>query len=123
MIYDRTERSYGDGQWHCPFSREWVERMKRAAKRCERLTAAEIEAFDRLLNEGAMVPVWEEGFLDGPQDARGLPLSWCREYEARHQSWPECCMATYDYDSIPEMVVTNGNDDWPLMVKDKILTA
>lgn len=123
MIYDRTERSYGDGQWHCPFSQEWVERMARAAKRCERLTAAEIEVLDRRLNEGAMIPVWEEGFLDGPQDARGLPLSWYREYEERHRGWPECCTAIYDYDSIPEMVVTNGEDDWPLMVQEKILTA
>lgn len=122
MIYDRTERSYGDGQWHCPFSREWVERMARAAKRCERLTAAQIEVFDRRLNEG-MIPVWEEGFLDGPQDARGLPLSWCREYEEIHRGWPECCTAIYDYDSIPEMVVTNGKDDWPLRLREKILTA
>lgn len=123
MIYDRTERSYGDGQWHCPFSREWVERMARAAKRCERLTAAEIEAFVRRLNEGAMIPVWEEGFLDEPQDARGLPLSWCREYEERHRQWPTECTAIYDYDSIPEVVITDGKDDWPMKRWEMPLTA
>ena len=123
MIYDRTERSYGDGQWHCPFSREWVERMKRAAKRCERLTAAQIEVFDRRLNEGAMIPVWEEGFLDGPQDARGLPMSWCLEEERRYSRHPTCCTAISDYDSIPELVVTDGNDDWPLTSRARVLTA
>ena len=109
MKYDG--RKPGNGWWNCPFSPEWVERMKRAVKACERLTAEQVEAEPSL------------NFLDEEQDERGIPLSWCREYDARHEGWPECCVATYDYDSIPEMVVTNGKDDWPLVTQDKILTA
>lgn len=110
MKYDG--RRPGNGWWNCPFSPEWVERMKRAVKACERLTAEQVEDQKPSLK-----------FLDEEQDERGLPLSWCREYEARHEGWPECCTAIYDYDSIPEMVVSNGNDDWPLIVREKILTA
>ena len=109
MKYDG--RKPGNGWWNCPFSPEWVERMKRAAKVCERLTAKQVEA-EPLLK-----------FLDEEQDERGIPLSWCREYDARHERWPECCTATYDYDSIPETVATNGNDDWPLMLHERVLTA
>ncbi len=109
MKYDG--RKPGNGWWNCPFSPEWVERMKRAAKACERLTEEQVEAEPSLK------------FLDEEQDERGIPLSWCREYEARHEGWPECCTAIYDYDSIPEMVATNGNDDWPLMVHERVLTA
>ena len=87
--------------------------MKRAAKACERLTDKQVDANIR--------PSLK--FLDEEQDERGIPLSWCREYEARHEGWPECCTATYDYDSIPETVATNGNDDWPLMVHERVLTA
>ena len=85
--------------------------MKRTVKACERLTTEQVEA-ESLLK-----------FLDEEQDERGIPLSWCREYEARHEGWPECCTATYDYDSIPETVVSNGNDDWPLMAQERVLTA
>ena len=109
MKYDG--RKPGNGWWNCPFSPEWVERMKRAAKACERLTEEQVEAETSLK------------FLDEEQDERWIPLSWCREYEARHEGWPECCVATYDYDSIPEMVATNGEDDWPLMLHERVLTA
>ena len=109
MKYDG--RRPGDGWWNCPFPPEWVERMKRAAKACERLTAEQVKAEPSLK------------FLDEEQDERGIPLSWCREYEARHKGWAECCTAIYDYDSIPETVVSNGNDDWPLMVHERVLTA
>ena len=109
MKYDG--RKPGNGWWNCPFPPEWVERMKRAAKACERLTAEQVKA----------EPSFK--FLDEEQDERGIPLSWCREYEARHEGWPVCCTAIYDYDSIPETVVTNGNDDWPLMVHERVLTA
>ena len=109
MKYDG--RKPGNGWWNCPFPPEWVERMKRAAKACERLTAEQVEAEPSLK------------FLDEEQDERGIPLSGCREYEARHEGWTECCTAIYDYDSIPETVVSNGNDDWPLMVHERVLTA
>ena len=109
MKYDG--RKPGNGWWNCPFPPEWVERMKRAAKTCERQNAERVKAEPSLK------------FLDEEQDERGIPLSWCREYEARHEGWPECCTAIYDYDSIPEMVVSNGNDDWPLMLHERVLTA
>ena len=109
MKYDG--RKPGNGWWNCPFSPEWVERMKRAVKACERLTDEQVGAEPSLK------------FLDEEQDERGIPLSWCREYEARHEGWPECCEATYDYDSIPETVATNGEDDWPLMLHERVLTA
>lgn len=85
--------------------------MKRAVKACERLNAEQVKAELSLK------------FLDEEQDERGLPISWCREYDARHEGWPVCCTAIYDYDSIPETVVTNGENDWPIIVREKIITA
>lgn len=124
MIYDKTSRSYGDGMWHCPFPPEWVERMARAAKHCRGLTAEQIAESDRQMEGGEVVPVWaQEDFLSEPQDGRGLPLSWCQREEERHSRWPTCCTATYDYDSIPELVVTDGEDDWPLRRWERPLTA
>lgn len=120
MIYDRKP-CYGDGQWHCPFPPEWVDRMARAAKCCKQLPAEYIEsAIDSEVYSYRVPP---GDFLKEEQDARGLPLSWCREYEARHEGWPECCVATYNYDTLPEIEVTNGENDWPLIVHIKILTA
>jgi len=119
MIYDRG--TPGNGEWHCPFSREWVERMKRAVKHCERLSAEYIE---RVLNHETLVFRIPKGdVLNEEQDVRGLPLSWCREEERRFRRYPTCCTAVYDYDSIPETVITNGEEDWPLNVKRKVLTA
>jgi hypothetical protein len=65
----------------------------------------------------------EEHFLDEPQDARGLPLSWCLEYEERHKNWPRCCVATYDYSSIPDVAVTNGNDDWGYLSRGMMIVG
>ena len=107
--------------WHCPFSREWVARKKRAAKHCKMLSADYIEA---VVNNYALEYVVPPGdFLSEPQDARGLPLSYVRDYERRHARWPVGCSSIYDYDSIPEMVITNGKDDWPLDKRGKVLHA
>ena len=95
--------------------------MKRAAEVCKRLTAEHVEAVLTRTEVHFELPSGD--FLSEEQDERGLPLSWCREYEARHEGWPDCCIATYDYDSIPEIVVTNGEDDWPLRQREKILTS
>jgi len=119
MKYDG--RRPENGWWNCPFSREWVERMKRAAKVCERLTDEQVEAALTRTEIHYVLPPGD--FLSEEQDVRGLPISWCREYDARHEGWPECCTAIYDYDSIPEMVVTNGNDDWPMVLHERVLTA
>jgi hypothetical protein len=114
-------RRPGNGWWNCPYPPEWVERMKRAVKVCERLTNKQVEAALRNINLHYKLP--PGNFLSEEQDERGIPVSWCREYEATHEEWSECCTAIYDYDSIPETVVTNGKDDWPLVTQDKILTA
>lgn len=121
MVYDVERHIYSDGVWHCPFSRDWLQRMKRAARACERLTDEQVEA--ALRNDHPYYKLPPGDFLSEPQDARGLPPSWCSEYEARHEGWPECCVAIYDYGSIPEMVVSNGEDDWPLVLYGKVLTA
>lgn len=119
MKYDG--RRPGNGWWNCPFSPEWVGRMKRAVKVCERLTAKQVEAAMARMDFHYELP--PGNFLSEEQDERGLTKSWCREYEARHEGWSEFCTAIYDYDSIPEIAVTNGKDDWPLMVQVKMLTA
>lgn len=119
MRYDG--RGPGNGWWNCPYPLEWVERMKRAAKVCEPLTAEQVEAALTRTVVHYVVPPGD--FLSEEQDERGLPISWCREYEAKHEGWPECWTAIYDYDSIPEVVATNGKDDWPLRLREKILTA
>ena len=120
MIYTR-ERGYGDGQWHCPFMKSWVAAMKRAVLCCARLPAECIEAaIDR---EAYHYRVPPGDFLEEEQDVRGLPLSWCREYERRHKEWADCCTAIYDYSTVPDVVVTDGENDWPLPRRYKVLTA
>jgi hypothetical protein len=124
MVYDKNPRTYGDGLdgvWHCPFPREWVERMKYAANVCQGLTVEQIEAaYSREVTHYRLPP---GDFLDGPQDARGLPLSWCREEDQKYRKYPTCCTAIYNYDSVPDMVISNGHDDWPLRVWEPVLRA
>jgi hypothetical protein len=119
MIYCKS--TPGNGKWHCPFPRWWVDMMKRAAKRCEGVTEEQVEA--ALSRECVYYKVPPGDFLSEPQDARGLPLSWCDQERARHRGWPDCCVAIYDYDSIPDMVVTNGEKDWAFKNYNKILTV
>ena len=124
MVYDKNPRTYGDGLdgvWRCPFTKEWVERMKHAAKVCQGLTAKQIEgAYQR---ETSLYRLPPGDFLDEPQDARGLPLSYCLEEERRYRNHPTCCTAIYDYDSVPDMVISNGHDDWPLRMWEPVLRA
>ena len=120
MVYDKKP-CYGDGQWHCPFPRAWVERMKHAAKVSQGMTVEQIEAaYSREVTHYRLPP---GDFLDEPQDARGLPLSYCREEERRYRNHPTCCTAIYDYCFVPDIVVTNGEDDYAYKVKDRVLTA
>lgn len=117
MIYDSYSRAISDGEWHCPFPPEWVERMKHAAEVCKGVTEQQIVAV--LVNGPRCYHLPPYDFLSEPQDARGLPLSWGFE----HSHWPNCCVATYDYTDIPDVVVTNGHKDWPLDLRLRILTA
>lgn len=101
MVFDA--HANGDGQWHCPFSPEWLKMMKRA-----------VNVVKHGREQERRPPGKDIDFLKEPQDARGVPLWWCKEYEKRHKDWPTECRATWDYSSIPEVVVTNGIYDWPL---------
>ena len=95
--------------------------MKRAVKRCKGVSAAQVEA--ALNREYVYYHIPPGDFLSEPQDARGLPLSFCNREALRHRKYPGGCTAIYDYDSIPEMVITNGYDDWPLVRPDRVLHA
>lgn len=119
MIFDKGT-SLG-GFWHCPFTKEWVNRMKHAVKHCEGLSAEYIER--ALVNESLSYQLPPGDFLSEEQDARGLPMSYVREYERKHQSWPWGSIEIYNYASIPELVITNGEDDWPLIRRGKVLHA
>ena len=113
MIYSKG--TPGNGVWHCPFSPEWVERMKHAAKVCQWLTVEQIEAaYNREVTRYRLPP---GDFLDGPQDARGLPVGYGDGF-GRNVS---CDI--YDYTSIPDMVISNGRDDWQLRMWEQVLTA
>lgn len=119
MVYSRG--TPGDGVWHCPFTKEWVALMKRAAKHCEMLSAEYVEL--TLSSEWMLYRLPPGDFLSEAQDARGLPLSWCRREERKFGHVPECCTAIYDYDSLPDVVVSNGEEDWPLRLLGRVLTA
>lgn len=103
--------------WHCPFSREWVEMMARAAKACKDVTAERVEkAFNRESMVDYVLP--PSDFLSEPQDARGLPLSMCHDDDEMRT-----CCDVYDYTSIPYIVVSNGYNDWPLEQWEPVLRA
>lgn len=121
MIYDRGKP--GDGVWHCPFSKEWVERMKRAAKHCEPLTESQIEMSLYRIDNGYYYELPPGDFLSEPQDSRGLPLSFCRREEEQFAKRKISCIDIYDYCTIPELVITDGYDDWPLVRRWQVMTA
>ena len=113
MIYSKG--TPGNGVWHCPFSPEWVEKMRRAAKHCETLSAEYIERC--INNEEYIYQVPQGDFLSTPQDSRGVPIGYDNSYQK-----PISC-EIYDYSTIPDIVVTNGREDWPLCVRGKMLMA
>jgi hypothetical protein len=95
--------------------------MKQAAKHCEKLTAEYIER--TLEHEVYYFHLPPGDFLSEPQDARGLPLSWCEREDRMYGTRPQCCTAIYDYNSIPDIVVTDGYKDWPYNSHGNVLTA
>lgn len=114
MIYSKG--TPGNGVWHCPFPPEWVERMRRAAKHCEKLSA---DYIDRIINSNEYVYHIEPGkYLEHPQDCRGLPVGYCENVSRL----PVSC-DIYNYGSIPDVVVTNGYNDWPLCLRGSVLMA
>lgn len=113
MIYSKG--TPGNGVWHCPFSPEWVERMRRAVKHCETLSAEYIERC--ISNEEYIYEVPPGDFLSEPQDSRGVPIGY-----DNNRRLPISC-EIYDYSTIPDIVVTNGREDWPLRVRGKVLMA
>ena len=120
MIYD-CGSNRGDGQWHCPFTPSWVDRMRKAAAHCKHLSGRYIDL--TLKHEWMIFCLPPGDFLSEQQDARGLPLSWCEEEHRRLSTHPTCCLSIYDYNSIPEVVVTDGYNDYPLELSRRILTA
>ena len=116
MIY--SKETPGNGVWHCPFSPEWVEQMRRAAKHCETLSAEYIE---RCINYDEYIYKVPPGnFLSQPQDRRGLPVCYNEDIII---SRLRIRCDVYDYSTIPDVVVTNGREDWPLCVRGSVLMA
>ena len=114
MIYSKG--TPGNGVWHCPFPPEWVERMRRAAKHCEKLSA---DYIDRIINGDRYFYHIEPGeYLEHPQDFRGLPVGYCENISRL----PVSC-DIYNYESIPDVVVTDGYNDWPLCLRGSVLMA
>ena len=92
--------------------------MRRAAKHCETLSA---EYIDRCIsNEEYTYQVPHGDFLSEPQDSRWLPV-WYNE-DIIISRLPINC-EIYDYSTIPDVVVTNGREDWPLCVRGSVLMA
>ena len=116
MIYSKG--TPGDGVWHCPFSPEWVERMRRAAKHCEKLSAEYISRC--ISNEEYIYPITHNDYFNQPQDGRGLPV-WYNE-DIIVSRLPVSC-DIYNYESIPDVVVTDGYNDWPLCLRGSVLMA
>lgn len=116
MVYDKTSRCYGDGQWHCPFSKEWVAMMSRAAKICKGLSAVYIESFNERDEDFVSYRVPAGDFLS-EQEPNGLP-PWMQ-----NDSRTRVSCDIYDYASVPDVVITNGHDDWPLIRWEAVLRA
>jgi len=108
MIYD-NEKHRTALEWHCPFGKVWLQRARRAAKICRYMTADEIDAADRRLKSAHYLRLPPGKFLEEPQAPNGLPLSWYNKDKCERIPCD-----VYDYDSLPEIVITNGLDDWPL---------
>ena len=113
MIYSKG--TPGNGVWHCPFSPEWVERMRKVAKHCKTLNAEYIQRC--IKNEEYIYQVPPGDFLSTPQDSRGVPIGYDNSYQK-----PISC-EIYDYCTIPDIVVTNGREDWPLYMRRSVLMA
>ena len=118
MIFDGRPNNGRDGQWHCPFSPEWVEQMRRAVKYCETLSAEYIAK--RISNEEYIYQVPDGDFLSEPQDSRGLPV-WYNDNIIISRLPISCDI--YDYSTIPNVVVTDGREDWPLCLRGSMLMA
>jgi hypothetical protein len=116
MIYDGRPNNGRDGQWHCPFSPEWVSMMRKAVKYCEHLSAEYIAR--RISNEEYIYPNGD--FLSEPQDSRGLPV-WYNDNIIIRRLPISCDI--YDYSTIPNVVVTDGREDWPLCLRGSMLMA
>lgn len=92
--------------------------MRRAVKHCETLSAEYIARC--ISNDEYIYQVPPVDFLSQPQDRRGLPV--CYNGDIIISRLRIRC-DVYDYDSIPEIVVTNGREDWQLCVRGSVLMA
>ena len=92
--------------------------MRRAVKHCETLSAEYIERC--ISNEEYIYQVPPVDFLSQPQDRRGLPVR-CNDDIIISRLAISC--EIYDYSTIPDIVVTNGREDWQLCVRGSVLMA
>ena len=115
MIFDGRPNNGRDGQWHCPFPPEWVEQMRKAVKYCEHLSAEYIAR--RISNEEYIYQIPDGDFLSEPQDSRGVPIGYDNGYQK------PISREIYDYSTIPNVVVTDGREDWLLCLKGTMLMA
>ena len=95
--------------------------MKKAASRCRELTAKQIEAC--IESEWFYYELPPGDFLSEEQDIRGLPLSYGEWERQRFRNIPDGCTAIYDYDSVAEVVLTDGHNDWAYVGRWVVLTA
>lgn len=112
MIYSKDVSN--GGVWHCPFSPEWVERMRRAAAVCKKMAEEQIE---RRLFSTEEEDTQKENFLCIQQDERGLPEGYINRLTI------QISCEIYDYSTIPDIVINNGYADWPFNQRFNVLTA
>ena len=91
--------------------------MSRAAKICEGLSAVYIESCNDREEDFVSYRVPAGDFLSVPQEANGLPPWMQNDGSAR------VCCDIYDYDGVPDVVISNGHDDWPLVRWESVLRA
>jgi len=113
---------------------EWLRRKAYAAKICQTLTDEQVLSVPSDLDikdghyehHGERLPGrWKSRLhvpIDEPQDERGLPESWAAEMERHYDPYYDG-PAIYDYRSVPDVVITNGHEDWPLKIWRPVLHA
>ena len=89
--------------------------MRNAAQHFKVLSAEYIER--TLFCEAFFTSLGPGDFLSQPQDSRGLPIGY------GNSSGQRVSCEIYDYSTIPDIVVTNGREDWPLRMRDRMLMA
>jgi hypothetical protein len=88
--------------------------MRQAAAVCKEMAEEQIE---RRLFSTEQEETQKEYFLSIPQDERGLPEGYINRLTI------QISCDIYDYDTIPDIVISNGYADWPFNQRFNVLTA